>query len=203
VHEYEAQKAYPWPVDVTGGKRTKEIWQTEMSGVKYWPEEGPSTTIENGIAVARWIQSALMIGEASAWCYWWYEAYYQNDNEGLALIQGNSQKAKRYYAMGNYSRYMRPGQTVVTITGTDKLPAKVLLTASKDDVGKVVIVAVNETTGDQSIDIAISGGSAPSSFTPIVTDKDNNWKEMSAVSVSGGVLKAALVKMSVTTFVSK
>jgi O-glycosyl hydrolase len=203
VHEYETQTGFPWPADVTGGKRTKEIWETEMSGVKYWPEEGPSITIENGVAVARWIQSALMVGEASAWCYWWYEAYYQNDNEGLAIVQGKSGKAKRYYTMGNYSKYMRPGQTVVNITGIDKLPAKVLLTASKDDAGKVVIVAVNETTSDQSIDITISGGTAPASFTPIVTDKDNNWKEGTAVSVSNGVLKAALVKMSVTTFVSK
>jgi O-glycosyl hydrolase len=205
VHEYEAQMAYPWPADVTGGKRTKEVWQTEMSGVMWWPEMGPNLTIENGVAVARWIQSALTVGEASAWLYWWYGAPYydSDDNEGLALIKGNSKKAKRYYTYGNFSRYIRPGQKVVNITGTDKLPAKVLLTASKDDAGKVVIVAINETTSDQSIDITISGGTVPSSFTPIVTDKDNDWKEGSAVSVSGGVLKAALVKMSVTTFVSK
>jgi O-glycosyl hydrolase len=205
VHEYEAQMAYPWPADVTGGKRTKEVWETEMSGVMYWPEQGPNLTIENGVAVARWIQSALTVGEASAWLYWWYGAPYydSDDNEGLALIKGNSQKAKRYYTYGNYSRYIRPGQKIVNITGTDKLPAKVLLTASKDSTGKVVIVAVNETTSDQSIDITISGGTAPASFTPIATEKDNNWKEGSAVTVSGGVLKAALGKMSVTTFVSK
>jgi O-glycosyl hydrolase len=204
VHEYEAQKAYPWPADVTGGKRTKEVWQTEMSGVKYWPEQGPSITIENGVAVARWIQSALTIGEASAWCYWWYEAYYQNDNEGLALIQGNSQKAKRYYAMGNYSRYMRPGQTVVNITGIDKLPAKVLLTASKGDDGTVVIVAVNETTSAQSVPINIAGGTVPASFKPYVTaDGTKNCSEGSAVTVADGVLTMQLEKMSVTTFVGK
>jgi glucuronoarabinoxylan endo-1,4-beta-xylanase len=205
VHEYDSQKAFPWPADVTGGVRTKEVWQTEMSGVMYWPEQGPNITIENGVAVARWIQSALTVGEASAWCWWWYGApyYTSDDNEGLALIKNNSKKAKRYYAMGNYSRYIRPGHKIVNITGTQKLPAKVLLTASKDAAGKVVIVAVNETTSDQSIDITISGGTAPASFTPIVTDKDNNWKEGTAVSVSSGVLKAALGKMSVTTFVSK
>lgn len=203
VHEYDSQKAYPWPADVTNGVRTKEVWQTEMSGVKYWPEQGPNATIENGVAVARWIQSALTIGEASAWCYWWYEAYYQNDNEGLAIIQGNSGKAKRYYTMGNYSRYIRPGQKVVNITGTDKLPNKVLLTASKDDDGKVVIVAVNEATSEQTVSINIAGGTVPASFTPYVTDGSKNWSEGTAVSVTGGVLSAKLDKMSVTTFVSK
>jgi len=205
VHEYESQKAYTWPADVTGGKRDKVIYETEMSGVMYWPEQGPNTTIENGVAVGRWIQSGLMVGEASVWCYWWYEAYYSNDNEGLAIIQGSSTIAKRYYCFGNYSRYIRPGATIVNITGTDKLPAKVLLTAAKNMDGKVVIVAVNENTTEQAVEIAISGGTVPSSFTPIVTDKDNNWKEgTTPISVgTDGVLKATLGKMSVTTFVSK
>ncbi|MBN2036418.1 MAG: hypothetical protein JW768_06715 [Chitinispirillaceae bacterium] len=205
VHEYETQKAHAWPADVTGGVRTKEVWQTEMSGVMYWPEQGPTTDINNGVAVARWIQSALTIGEASAWLYWWYgPPYYDwDDNEGLALVKGKSQKTKRYYTFGNYSRYIRPGQKVVNITGTDKLPAKVLLTASKADDGTVVIVAVNETTSAQSVPIKIAGGTAPASFKPIVTAESYNWKEGSAVSVADGVLTMQLEKMSVTTFVSQ
>ncbi len=203
VHQYESQVAYPWPADVTGGKRTKEIWQTEMSGVMYWPEQGPSTDIKNGVAVGRWIQSGLMVGEASAWCYWWYEAYYQNDNEGLALIKGSNSIAKRYYTFGNYSRYIRPDHKIVNITATDKLPAKVLLTASKDDAGKVVIVAVNETESEQTVPITITGGTVPASFTPIVTNNNENWAEKSAVTATDGVLTVKLEKMSVTTFVSK
>jgi len=205
VHEYESQKAYAWPADVTGGKRTKEIYQTEMSGVMYWPEAGPTAHIENGVAVARWIQSALMVGEASVWCYWWYGApyYTSDDNEGLALIKGSNQKTKRYYTYGNYSKYIRPGHKIVNITGTAKLPAKVLLTASKDDAGKVVIVAVNETTTAQSVPITIAGGTVPASFKPIVTNKDANWSEKTVVTVTGGVLTAQLEPMSVTTFVSQ
>jgi len=204
VHEYETQKAHKWPDDVNGGVRDREIWQTEMSGVMYWPEQGPSIDIENGVAVARWIQSALTIGEASAWCYWWYGApYYQsNDNEGLALIQNNNQKAKRYYTYGNYSKYIRPGQIIVNITGIDKLPEKVLLTASKDDAGKVVIVAVNENASAQSVQIPIKGGAAPASFKSYVTNGSDNWKEGTA-SIADGVLTMELEKMSVTTFVGE
>jgi hypothetical protein len=33
---------------------------TEMSGVKWWPEQGPSSDINNGVAVAGWIHSALV-----------------------------------------------------------------------------------------------------------------------------------------------
>ncbi len=73
THEYDTQQALAWPSDVDGGKRSKEVWETEMSGVMYWPEQGRSSDINNGIAVAGWIHSALVVGQASAWLYWWYQ----------------------------------------------------------------------------------------------------------------------------------
>ncbi len=210
THQYDTQVAEPWPSDVprTNASGTIEVWQTEMSGVRYWPEQGTlsgnnctcSSHIKNGVAVARWIHSALTIGEASAWCYWWWKQ--SGDNEGITC-DGNT-LTKRYYTIGNFSRYMRPGQHVVAISGTKSLPAKVLLVASKGDNGKVVIVAINETTSAQTIPITISGGTAPASFTPIVTaDGNENWATKTAVTVSDGKFTALLPAMSVTTFVSK
>lgn len=202
VHEYETQVAYAWPADVTGGVRTKEVWQTEMSGVMYWPEQGPSTDINNGIAVARWIHSALTVGEASAWLYWWYEAYFQNDNEGLALTQGSNTIAKRYYTMGNYSRYIRPDVFhAVRVAGPS--PDKVLVSAYKGDDGEVVIVAINETAAAVEVPIAITGGTVPAAMIPYVTSASANWAAGTAVSVTDGTLTASLPATSVTTFVSQ
>lgn len=202
VHEYETQIAYAWPSDVNGGVRDKEVWQTEMSGVMYWPEQGPTTDIKNGVAVARWIHSAMTVGEASAWLYWWYEAYYQNDNEGLALIQGSSTIAKRYYTMGNFSRYIRP-DTFHAVRVAGPSPDKVLVSAYKGDDGKVVIVAINETEATVNVPIAISGGTAPAMMIPYVTSASANWAAGTAVAVAAGSLPAALPAMSVTTFVSQ
>jgi O-glycosyl hydrolase len=211
THQYDTQVAEPWPSDVprtnTGG--TIEVWQTEMSGVRYWPEQGQlsgtsctcTSHIKNGVAVARWIHSALTVGEASAWCYWWWQQ--SGDNEGLTC--NGSTLTKRYYTYGNFSRYMRPGQKVVNIANTSLLPAKVLLVASKSDNGKVVIVAINETTTAQTIPITIAGGTVPTAFKPIITSESKEgWKETeSDVPVTNGVLTASLEAMSVTTFVSK
>ena len=201
VHQYESQVGYAWPDDVNGGVRDKEVWQTEMSGVMHWPEQGPSTDINNGLAVARWIHSALTVGEASAWLYWWYEAYYQNDNEGLALTQGSSTIAKRYYTMGNFSRYIRPDVFhAVQVAGPS--PANVMVSAYKGDNDEVVIVAINETGQPVEIPIAIMGGTAPASMTPWVTSATDNLGAQAAVTVTGGVFTASLPGMSVTTFVS-
>jgi len=202
VHEYESQIAYAWPADVNGGVKDKEVWQTEMSGVMYWPEQGPSTNIDNGLAVARWIHSAMTVGEASAWLYWWYEAYYQNDNEGLALTQGSSDIAKRYYTMGNFSRYIRPDVFhAVKVAGPS--PASVMVSAYKGDGGELVIVAINETNAAVELPIAITGGTAPPTMVPYVTSASANWAKGTAVAVADGSLPAALPAKSVTTFVSE
>ena len=203
VHEYESQVGYKWPADVTGGVRDKEVWQTEMSGVLHWPEQGPSKDIKNGLAVARWIHSALTIGEASAWLYWWYKDYYNGDNEGLALLQNdaaNATPAKRYFTMGNFSRYIRPDEFhAVQVAGPS--PDKVLVSGYLRDNGEVVIVAINETNAAVDVPIAITGGTAPATMLPYVTSEAANWAEGAAVAVTDGSLPAALPAMSVTTFV--
>ena len=188
----------PWPSDVNGGTPNKEVWQTEMSGVKWWPEQGPSSDINNGVAVAGWIHSALVDGEASAWLYWWYKAYNTDDNEGLLLKSGGD--TKRHWTLGNYSKFIRPGYVRVDITGA---PSGVLLSAFKGTGSAVVIVAINKNASAVSVPITISGGTAPTMVTPWVTSSADNLVSKTAVTVSGGSFTAALGATSVTTFVGQ
>jgi glucuronoarabinoxylan endo-1,4-beta-xylanase len=197
THEYDTQKAEPWPADVDGGKRSKEVWETEVSGVMYWPEQGPSSDINNGIVVAGWIHSALVVGEASAWLYWWYKPT-GNDNEGIVLSSGGI--TKRYYTIGNYSKFVRPGYVMVDVTGNTN--ANVLLSAFTGTDGTVV-VAVNKSTSAVTMPINIAGGTAPASCTPNVTSSSDNLKAGTAVTVTGGAFTASLGASTVTTFVCK
>ena len=190
VHQYDSQIAVPWPSDVL---TTKPVWQTEMSGVMYWPEQGPSSDINNGVVVAGWIHSALTVGEASAWLYWWYST--TSDNEGLVLQAGST--TKRYYTLGNYSKFVRPGSVRVEVTGS--IPANVLLSAYKGN-GKVVIVAINKNAATASVPITISGGTG-TSLTPYLTSASASLAAQTAVPVTGGSFTAALPATSVTTFV--
>jgi glucuronoarabinoxylan endo-1,4-beta-xylanase len=195
VHEYDTQRAEPWPADIPD---RKPVWQTEMSGIKWWPEQGPSTTIENGIAVAGWIHSALVVGDASAWLWWWYKAYNTDDNEGLLLKNG--QDTKRHWTFGNYSKFVRPGYVRVDVTGA--APAEILLSAYKGSGGKVVIVAINQGAAAATVPITIAGGTAPTTMTPWVTSTTDNLVSKTAVAVSGGILTATLASKTVTTYVS-
>ena len=208
VHEYDSQHAEPWPSDVSGGKKDKEVWQTEMSGVKWWPEQGTGTgdslkgsdSIDNGVAVATWIHSALVVGEASAWLWWWYNAYNTDDNEGLLLGKTGTTLTKRYFTLGNYSKFVRPGYIMVDVTGNSN--ADVLLSAFKGTDGTVVVVAINKGAAAATVPIAISG-TAPASMTPNVTSATDNLKAGTGVPVTGGSFMAALASKTVTTFVGK
>lgn len=202
VHEYDSQIAYAWPADVNGGKRDKEVWQTEMSGVRYWPEQGPSTDINNGVVVAGWIHSALTVGEASAWLWWWFQAYYEDDNEGLALTKaGGSTYAKRYYTLGNFSKFIRPGYTAVEVAGNSN--ADLQISGYKGPDGTVVVVAINKGSAAATVPITITGGTAPAMMTPTVTSATDNLKTGTAVAVTGGSFMASLASKTVTTFVGK
>jgi glucuronoarabinoxylan endo-1,4-beta-xylanase len=200
THEYDSQKAMAWPSDVDGGKRSKPVYETEVSGVMYWPEQGPSSTIDNGIAVAGWVHSALVVGEASAWLYWWYQASGSNDNEGLVL-SGSTAMTKRCYTIGNYSKFVRPGAVMVGVTGNTN--TSLLLSAFTSSADGTVIVAVNKSSSAVSVPITISGGTAPASCTPNVTSSSDNLKAGTAVTVTGGSFTASLAATTVTTFVCK
>jgi glucuronoarabinoxylan endo-1,4-beta-xylanase len=196
THEYDSQKAEPWPADVDGGKRSKPIYETEVSGVMYWPEQGPSSDINNGIVVAGWVHSALVVGEASAWLYWWYQT--SSDNEGLVLTAGTL--TKRCYTIGNYSKFVRPGYVMVDVTGNSN--TSLLLSAFAATDGTVVVVAINKG-GAADVPITISGGTAPASCTPYVTSSSANLAAGTAVTVTGGAFTASLAASTVTSFVCK
>jgi glucuronoarabinoxylan endo-1,4-beta-xylanase len=189
----KTQKALAPPAGLT-----KPIWQTEMSGVQGYPEQGPSSDIGNGIVWAKWIYDALVVGGASAWHAWWMSSL-NSDNEGLLLQDGGT--TKRLYTVGNYSKFIRPGYQRVMISGT--LPSDVVLTAYKNSSdGTVVIVAINSGTAAATASLFISGG-APCQMTPWVTSSSDNLASKTALSVIDGRLSATLGAQTVTTFVGK
>jgi glucuronoarabinoxylan endo-1,4-beta-xylanase len=195
THQYFSQRAEPWPSDIPP---TKPVFMTEAAGVKFWPEQGPSDDIQNGVAVAGWIHDAIVNGPASAWLYFWRIAQGTDDNEGLYLQSGSV--TKRFYTLGNFSRFVRPGYVRVSITGD--VPRDVLLTGYRGPDGTVVLVAVNQGTTDALLPVTLAGDTPPSTLTPHVTSATDDLAQKTPLAVSSGAFSAKLEALSVTTFVS-
>ena len=162
--------------------------------------------MDSALTMAENIDSFLYTGQVSS--YDWWELGYQS-NSGVpgagpdcSLIGSNGTTltyTKRYYAFGNWSKFVRPGQ--VEISATHAPQSGVTVTAFKNSgTGVFEIVAVNSNSGSVSQPFSLSGLSG-ASVTPYITDPSNNLAQQSSVSVSDNSFTYTLTSQSITTFV--
>jgi glucuronoarabinoxylan endo-1,4-beta-xylanase len=152
----------------------------------------------------------------NAWHFWW--AWYPDfsaDGNNQIYVAGNI--TKRYFAYGNWSRYVRPGWVRIGVSGS--LSGLYGVAAFKNpSTGAFAIVAINNSGSDiQNVTFGISGPNVTGSVTPYITSgtpigvlgSDGNLSAGSASSnvpaslpVSGGVFRST-VPYGVTTFVGQ
>jgi glucuronoarabinoxylan endo-1,4-beta-xylanase len=171
----------------------RPYWQTEMSGVN----DAWDATITHALTVATWIHDAIATGVVSAWHYWMLVGV-NADNEGLLGQSSNSLMTKRLWALGNYSKFVRPGFVVVGTTGTT---SGVAFSAFKQPTtGALVLVCINTNGTPTAMTITLSGLS-PTKVTPWVTSAALDLAQQADIAVSAGVFSATLAASSVTSFV--
>lgn len=198
-------------------------------GLNYWQSEYCILTNEDNIAgggrdlgmntalyIARVIHTDLAIGNASSW-QWWLGISPSDYKDGLVYVadvngnmgelpatktDGQIYKSKMLWALGNYSRFVRPGMVRVeaSIDGmTDPKTAatKLMISAYKDPSTKeVVIVVVNMANNDEKIKLA--GLSFATANLKTYTTSDNKELQFSQ-SAAGENIKIGA--RSITTFI--
>ena len=171
THEYGGSpKAYP-----EIAKAGKEFWQTEI----YESLNETDMGINSAVNTAVMMHNAIVTAGVNAWHYWWIHG-----PTGTSLFPNNSSTpAKRLWAMGNYSRFVRPGFYRIGATATPA--SNVMMTAYKDTLNtRMVVVIINKNTSTVPLDLKIDGVS-PIAYTPYVTDNTQNLKAQAEVSVEG------------------
>jgi O-glycosyl hydrolase len=177
------------------------IWETEVNGGASGPCDGSLATYDSSMSPdalvwAHNIHDFFTVQNGTQWLYWNLQSGY-GCNDGLTDQSFNP--AKRFYAVGNWSRFIRPGQ--VRISATVSPQSGVYVTAFKNSTtGAFEIVAVNSNSGSVSQAFSLSGLSA-SSVTPYITDPGNNLAAQSDISISSDAFTTTLNATSVTTFV--
>ena len=121
-----------------------ELWQTEVFDQSTPADPG----IGSAIRVALMMNSALVDASVNAWHYWWIRPR-GNDN-GALWDMATGSPSKRLYAMGNFSRFVRPGFRRVATTTTGPTPGIAFSAYSDPPSGQLVIVAINENSAPVS-----------------------------------------------------
>ena len=177
------------------------LWETETACLQ--PTSCPlgaafNGSLQDGINWAYIIHLYLTKANVSAWHYWrLFNSSGANNNE--ALIQSDGTVATRFYILGNWSKFVRPGW--VRIDATSNPASGVYVSAFKDPVaGGFAVVAVNQNSSSVSLPISLSGFPTVDSVTPTVTSSGTNLKDQEAVSVSSNSFTYSLPAMSVVTF---
>jgi glucuronoarabinoxylan endo-1,4-beta-xylanase len=186
THDYGS--GFPFVYPAAG----KQVWETEV----YDPAKQSDPGIDSGLTVAKMIHDHLVVGEVSAWHYWWLK--YATADNGALMNAG--QLTRRAYALGNWSRFVRPG--FVRVDATPDPQYGVFVSAFVDPAsGRVVIVAINQNTVDVEQTFSISGSVLPAAVTPWITSAGLALEPAAAVPIADATFTFTLPGRSVTTFV--
>lgn len=125
----------------------------------------------------------------------WGTAFADIDNEKIYLTQ-------KYFAFGQFTRYIRPGMTIIHTKDAHSLAA-----IDKKS-GKLVIVTVNTKEVDEQVTFSIDGtdiaGKTASCFRTSGDIKNGeHWSQLPEINLHKNALTISLKGNSVTTFVIK
>ncbi|MCH8473688.1 MAG: hypothetical protein LAT55_00490 [Opitutales bacterium] len=139
---------YPDEVDTD-----KTIWQTEISDV--FSGETNTDTIEDALVWAKHIHRFLTKANGSAWHWWWFVPTSNDGSNNETIMadrsgaysgsepeEGELKVLKRGYGIGQFARFVRPGDQRIHLDYED--PSGEVRLSAFQGRGKVTIVAINE-----------------------------------------------------------
>lgn len=170
-------------------KSGKEIWMTEVyvpnseaNSNERWPE---------ALQVAENIHNGLVVGNMSAYVWWYIRRSYGPMNEDGTI-------SKRGYMMAQYSKYVRPGD--VRIAATEQPATDVYVSAYKSD-NQIKIVAINKGTESYSQNFSLSGINNITDIDRYRSSANENIALTANLENDGSSFWAQLPGQSVSTFV--
>lgn len=164
------------PYKTAAEKRNKLFEKLKsVEGLKYWMSEycilgdnqgeingqGKDLGIEPGLYVARVIHNDLVNANASAW-HWWLAISPYDYKDGLISIDknktdGNFQPSKMLWALGQYSRFVRPEAVRIDNTTVGD-QSELLISSYLNTGGQLVSVFVNSGTQPKQVVLNSSQG---------------------------------------------
>jgi len=186
-----------FPEITASGKR---FWQTEVSGSGQHLPVG--TGINNALFYARMIHYDLTLAQTNAFLYWWLWTNNTNDtNFPGALIMADEDglvASLRLYAMGQYSRFIRPGWYRID---SDTSPSTGVYSSAyrNPQTKEIAIVIINERITASSVSIDLSGAEFDN-LEIRRTSANEKLKSVGRQRTSGNTANVILTPLSITTF---
>jgi len=180
----------------TALSQNKTIWQTEVSA-----GDANITNMNDGVYWARVVHTHMIEDNVSGWLYWWGAATTTSRSSLITIDIPNKkyQLTKRFFTIGHFSRFIRPGYHRVDANPT---PApNTYFSAYLDPSGKrLVCVAINDDAVEHPLTIQC-GGFTPNMCQPVRTSVTETHARLPAIKAANGQIEVTTTPLSVTTFV--
>jgi glucuronoarabinoxylan endo-1,4-beta-xylanase len=174
----------------------RPMWLTETSGL-----DKEDITMTDGLLWSNSVLSHLNNG-TSAYFYWLLVSPDNcKDRQGLIRLESNADSRtytipKRAYAIGQYSRFIRPGYIRIDSKSSNSALKQL---AFKDPTNsKAVMVVTNDSTQDQS---ALVSGFTAENLKVYRTSDTENISQLSDISTAAGAMNMTFPARSITTLV--
>jgi O-glycosyl hydrolase len=201
----------------TAAKYRAAFWQSEYSMLGDGFREGTGkkrTAMDCALFLAKVINRDLTIGNAQAWQFWnAYEPGSADENTRYYLIalhpndtytDGDFTPTKNLWALGNYSRFVRPGMQRVYVERSDGLTdaqtgQDIMASAFTNKQKQLVIVLINYTNMNRELQLNLKNFKLTKQYKTYITSADaaDNMKASVINSRQSTLVKAR----SVTTIV--
>ena len=167
-----------WPIEEMVAHREKvdlatgdvEFWMTEYCVLEDNQEvngNGKEPEIDAALYMARVIWADLTIANASAW-QWWLAVSPYDYKDGLVYVDKNKidgavTDSKSLWALGNFSRFVRPGMKRICIEQEDpteltqQLNHVMSVSFLNEETNKTVTVLINYSRSSKSIKLVQAG----------------------------------------------
>lgn len=175
-------------------KNKVTFWQTELCIMNNDKEigfgGGKDLTMKTALYVARIIHHDLVYANASAW-QWWRSVGNGDYKDGLIYVDadqtnldGTFTDSKLMWALGNYSRFIRPGAKRVGVIAFDKNgklvtegdtdPYALMISAYQNTDGTPVFVAINYNEKESAFDLEWKGQTSKEWIPYCTSDKQGS-----------------------------
>lgn len=195
----------------------RNLWMSETD----WSNEAGKNAgdMSGGLWLAKKIIADINGLSPSAWVLWQVidchiskDGYMGNKDSGMPNIKGgfwglavaDHDKeeiilSQKYYAMGQFSRYIRPGDTIIHCN-------KNTLAAYNKETGRITVISVNDTSKTKHITFTLDGFIDTYKTAEIIRtsgslDDGEKWTSVGSIIVNNNELNVSLKSNSVTTFV--
>ena len=185
------------------------FWQSEYCMLSDGYKEmakGKISSIDCALFLAKIIYHDLAVANATAWHFWnSFEPGSAEFDSRYSLIalktntlntEGDFTVTKNLWALGHFSRFIRPGMQRITTNRSDSLTtlqaARDIMLAAFTNRGKIVVTVINYTNQPRDISLVLTGVNKIKSFKQYVTtaSADDNMKIYPMKSIKKIALKA-------------